>query len=88
MGEELSHKEHISILNLEPGVIDTPMQNLVRKSDSKVFPKLSKFLALHENGELLQSDLVAKKIYSWCIASDKLTYSEHRIKKDLEIPTT
>ena len=88
MGAENQSKNKLSILNLEPGVIDTPMQDKVRNSDPKSFPKLSKFTDLYKNDELLDPDMVAIKIYNWTIKDHKSSFIDTRIKKELEIPIT
>ena len=86
IGMENSSKENISVLNLEPGVIDTPMQDKVRLSDQNLFPRLSKFKKLHKDGQLLSPELVAKKIYDWVNVADKEAFLEARVEKGSTIP--
>ena len=61
-----------TMLLLEPGVINTPMQNQVRQSDKSEFPMLDKFINLHKDGNLVEAEdvncdmrmaLVATKMY-------------------------
>ena len=81
MGAENKSNSRLCILNLEPGVINTPMQDKVRNSDPKSFPKLSKFTDLHKNGELLEPEEVAIKIYHWTNKEKKNEFYRDSNKK-------
>ncbi|WP_297335482.1 SDR family NAD(P)-dependent oxidoreductase [Algoriphagus sp.] len=48
--------------SLAPGIVDTPMQEDIRKSEETNFPELEKFKAFKANGDLTAPDLVAEKI--------------------------
>jgi len=47
---------------LAPGVIDTAMQERIRRSDRRHFPDLDRFRQLHEHGQLADPRTVAEKI--------------------------
>ena len=49
-------------MSYAPGVLDTPMQAELRKSDPKDFPALDRFLNLHESGALIDPSLPAAEI--------------------------
>ena len=59
---EENHKK-LSVFSIHPGVVDTDMQQEIRKSDAKHFPLLSKFTDYHNNNELENTSTVAKKLY-------------------------
>ncbi|OYV51402.1 MAG: short-chain dehydrogenase, partial [Burkholderiales bacterium 21-58-4] len=42
----------VRIVSLAPGVVDTGMQEHIRASDPKDFPGLSRFVSMHEEGQL------------------------------------
>lgn len=54
----------IQSISLNPGPLNTPMQKMIRDSDEKQNPIKNKFVKMHDNGELLEPKLVAKKIIS------------------------
>ena len=55
---------NIRVGSLRPGVVDTPMQEVVRSSDRKVFPNIDRFVQLKESNGLIQPQDVAKFTYS------------------------
>ncbi|NFS27793.1 MULTISPECIES: SDR family NAD(P)-dependent oxidoreductase [Clostridium] len=54
--------ENIKAVSVDPGVMDTDIQNYIRKVDKLKFPYVDDFKKYHENGVLVSSDLVANKI--------------------------
>ncbi|HHJ52201.1 MAG TPA: SDR family NAD(P)-dependent oxidoreductase [Caldithrix abyssi] len=52
----------ILIGSVRPGVVDTPMQDRVRQAAPEVFPALSKFLRLKEEGKLISPQTSAQFI--------------------------
>ena len=52
----------IVVRSVAPGVVDTPMQTLIRETDESDFPSVENFRALHENGELTSPQEVAQKL--------------------------
>ena len=62
--EVIANEDHerLNIFSVHPGIVETNMQEEIRKSDAKHFPLLSKFRAYHNNNELEKPDIVAKKI--------------------------
>ena len=57
--QELAEKD-ILIGSARPGVVDTPMQNRVRRANKIVFPALEKFKSLKEEDKLYQPQQVAR----------------------------
>ena len=56
------HKEDIVIKHIDPGVIDTNMQKVIRATSIEQFPLVKQFIGYEENGVLLTPDTVAKHI--------------------------
>lgn len=52
----------IVVRSVAPGVVDTPMQSLIRETNESDFPSVENFRALHENGELTSPQEVAQKL--------------------------
>jgi benzil reductase ((S)-benzoin forming) len=51
-----------NVYAIAPGVVDTQMQDAIRKSDESNFSTLSKFTELKESGKLYNAEDVAKKL--------------------------
>lgn len=49
------------IFSIAPGVMQTTMQETIRKTDKKNFTRKDKFVELHEQGKLYEPDVVAEK---------------------------
>ena len=58
---ELADRD-IAIGSLRPGVVDTPMQALIRAQDPADFPAVERFRALKETGELISAEDSARFI--------------------------
>ncbi len=53
---------NVKVFSISPGVIDTAMQDEIRKANPQDFKKLEYFNSLKINNDLIPPDLVAKKI--------------------------
>ncbi|RZU98542.1 SDR family NAD(P)-dependent oxidoreductase [Spiribacter vilamensis] len=66
MAYEVLHQElaesSISVGSLRPGVVDTPMQSLIRSQSVEDFPAVENFRALKENDALTSPENVARFI--------------------------
>ena len=88
---ELSH-ENILVGSVRPGVVDTPMQDIVRgfNGQSSHFPMHKKFIDLHAEGKLEHPDTVATYLY-WIlkeIDDDEFTSKEWDIRLSNRDDTT
>ncbi|MEL5900050.1 SDR family NAD(P)-dependent oxidoreductase [Clostridium sporogenes] len=54
--------ESIKAVSVDPGVMDTDIQNYIRKVDGLKFPYIDNFKKYHKEGRLVSPDLVANKI--------------------------
>ncbi len=52
----------IAVVSFAPGVVATAMQEQLRASDAKSFPRRARFVALHEDGALLPAAVPAREI--------------------------
>ncbi len=71
-------QHNIKIGSLCPGVVNTPMQDLVRAAKPEYFPALQRFIELKENDELIMPESVADFIY-WMLthtSDDEFTDKE------------
>lgn len=63
VGIEQSYQEHeVKILSLAPGIVDTEMQGELRDVKPEAFRDVDRFIAFHENGDLVHPEVVAKDI--------------------------
>ena len=53
---------NLSIFSVHPGIVDTEMQEKIRKTDAKSFPLLSKFTNYYNDNELENTKNVSRKI--------------------------
>lgn len=58
LSTELSHIG-IAVGSARPGVIDTPMQDLIRSQSERDFPDVTRFKVMKEQGRLMNADDVA-----------------------------
>ena len=60
----VSEENHskLTAFSIHPGVVNTKMQEIIRSSDSNVFPLLHKFTSYYSNNELEQPDTIALKV--------------------------
>jgi len=54
--------KRIKVFSIAPGIVDTKMQETLRESQPEDFPDLSKFIEYKKKGQLLTTDVVARKI--------------------------
>ncbi len=62
LGLQEKDNTNIKILNIDPGVMDSGMQELIRDTNEIVFPRVKDFIKLKEENKLLNTFEVAKKI--------------------------
>lgn len=60
----------IEVLAVAPGVVDTPMQTMIRATPEQQFPMQPKFIGLYEKDALTQPDAVAEKLIQLAFATD------------------
>lgn len=60
----------VRVVSLAPGVVDTGMQEHIRASDPKDFPGLSRFVSMHEEGQLASPAETAAKILRYIARDD------------------
>ncbi len=54
--------ENLNAFSVYPGVVDTNMQQKIRKANPQFFPLLNKFVSYKQENQLEKVDIVAKKI--------------------------
>eukprot|EP01083_Nonionella_stella_P014358 40355_1 len=66
----------ISVGSMRPGVVDTPMQDLIRDKDDSEFPEVQRFKRLKEQGNLMDPQEVAVFV-DWLLnETDDVEFSE------------
>ena len=60
--EQRRYEHPIRAININPGVMDTDMQALVRIASARDFPELERYVRLHEEGSLASPRTVAERI--------------------------
>ena len=55
---------NIPIHVFKPGKVDTPMQEIIRKTNKEDFPAVSSFISEYESGNLIKPQNVAKHLLS------------------------
>ncbi|MFA9429437.1 SDR family NAD(P)-dependent oxidoreductase [Egicoccus sp. AB-alg2] len=68
VGEEQAERGGVRVLSVAPGVVATAMQAHIRATDASDFPGVERFQALHDAGELLDPDDVARRL--WDVLDD------------------
>uniref|UniRef100_A0A7R9WVQ2 Short-chain dehydrogenase n=1 Tax=Craspedostauros australis TaxID=1486917 RepID=A0A7R9WVQ2_9STRA len=74
----------IRVGSVRPGVVDTPMQSVVRSADEAVFPNLQRFVDLKESNQLLPPEKVARFMF-WLLTEttpDEFAAEEWDIRDD------
>lgn len=61
--EQETVKNPVKCVAIYPGVVDTNMQGIIRKTTSNEFKNVARFKALKENNELYSPTFVADRIY-------------------------
>ena len=64
LNEQCKDNPNVSMCNIDPGVMDTTMQEKIRGINAAEFPSLSYFCELKNSGDLKKSETVAEKIIS------------------------
>lgn len=54
--------ENVKVVNIDPGVMNSGMQKLIRDTDEYIFPRVKDFIKLKEEHKLLSTSEVAKRI--------------------------
>jgi NAD(P)-dependent dehydrogenase (short-subunit alcohol dehydrogenase family) len=70
--EQETASNPVSLLSINPGVMDTGMQAMIREADSEDFPSLQKFLTLYEENQLPSPREVAKALLQ-ALAENRLS---------------
>ena len=52
---------NFKIYSIAPGIVDTAMQEEIRKANKIDFPELDRFISYKEDGELVSAEIVAQK---------------------------
>lgn len=60
-------EEHVQVEHIDPGVLNTEMQNKIRKTEIEIRFGNQNFSKLKESGELLEPDVAAQKIINTLI---------------------
>lgn len=63
---ELQDKSNVKISIIDPGVMDTEMQELIRNTSSTEFPRINEFRGFKTKGLLNAPSVVAKRIIREC----------------------
>jgi len=64
VGAEQDLRGGVELVAVAPGTVDTGMQEQIRQTDEKDFPKRQKFVDLHQAGELADPERVARAIWA------------------------
>ena len=59
---QLDVGESARIVSMAPGLIDTPMQAVIRSTDVADFPNLEKFVGFHQQNQLVSPEVVATRL--------------------------
>ncbi len=52
-----------TIASIAPGLVETPMQRLIRASGERDFPEVARFREVHEQGSLRDADAVGRELW-------------------------
>ena len=63
VGAEQSRHDLVRVSAIAPGVIDTGMQSEIRHTSEDDFPEVSRFRRLHDEGDLVEPAVAARKIW-------------------------
>lgn len=62
LAEQEKDGGYVEVVHVDPGVMDTGMQEKIRAADAKSFPRLAEFQALKAEGKLRRPEDVAESI--------------------------
>lgn len=68
VGQEQQLRGGVRVLSVAPGVVATGMQELIRSTDERDFPRVARFRQLHADGQLADADAVAARL--WRVLDD------------------
>lgn len=79
-GEVLAEEGHrdTAVFNYQPGIVDTEMQQQLRRESSDDFPSVEIFEAMHEEGRLASADAVLDPIVNFLDDEDATGFHEDR----------
>ena len=77
---ELRNDKNTRIYSIAPGVVDTSMQEQIRRSDKHSFSNLARFTELKELNQLDSAENVAMKIISFLFAENPLKNGRYDIR--------
>ncbi|BFT69277.1 (S)-benzoin forming benzil reductase [Paenibacillus sp. P36] len=83
--EQMEQPYPVEVISVAPGVVDTDMQREIRAASEEDFPQLSRFVKLHEDGELQSPEATAAQLLE-LLQRDAFTQGEIadlRTKKEL-----
>jgi len=63
VGAEQELRGGTRVLSIAPGVVDTDMQTTVRSTDPRDFPERDRFEARHRDGELVDPEDAARRLW-------------------------
>lgn len=79
--EKSNEKSDVKSINLNPGVMDTGMQNTIRNQNADNFSRVDEFRELKEKNRLASTDKVASVIIRLLRAPDKIQKSWYDVKE-------
>lgn len=68
VGAEQRERGGVRVFSIAPGVVATGMQDRIRTTDARDFPRVERFRALHEEGALEGPEVVARGL--WGVLDD------------------
>lgn len=69
--QQAEGRRPVRVLAVAPGVVATGMQELIRDTDPRDFPRVDRFRRLHRDGELADPDDVARRLWE-LVLSDRV----------------
>ena len=78
---ELRNEKNTRIYSIAPGVVDTSMQEQIRRSDKHSFSNLARFTELKELNQLDSAENVAKKIISFMFSENPFKNGRYDIRE-------
>jgi benzil reductase ((S)-benzoin forming) len=78
--ERREESSRFTILSIQPGVVDTAMQDKIRDTSESDFPMVKKFHKLKEEGKLFKPEDVAQALFEIIEKPDSIPDWQHRIQ--------
>ena len=79
--EQVNRDNPVKIFSFAPGVVDTEMQEKIRKTKAEDFDSVERFKAFKLDGKLLKPEFVAKKLIDLMNRSDLIQGGIYDIKE-------